>query len=103
MLQEKFLIFSKIARILGKFTRNVSAMRFNPLHYQSVEGDKILTLKFTEGNFEKKMEVSQAGKMDLLWWINSTDDSFSPIKIPHCSLLLKTDASKSGWGAIFDI
>ena len=67
-----------------------------------MEGDKILTLKFTKGNFEKKMEVSQAGKMDLLWWINSTDDSFSPIKIPHCSLLLKTDASKSGWEAIFD-
>ena len=67
-----------------------------------MEGDKILTLKFTKGNFEKKMEVSQAGKMDLLWLINSTDDSFSPIKIPHCSLLLKKDASKSGWEAIFD-
>ena len=30
------------------------------------------------------------------------EDSFSPIKIPNCSFLLKTDASKSGWGAIFD-
>ena len=46
------------------------------------------------------MEVSQAGKIDILWWINNVEDSFSPIKIPNCSFLLKT--FKSGWGAIFD-
>ena len=40
--------------------------------------------------------------MDILWSINNTEDSFSPIKIPNCSFLLKTDASKLGWGAIFD-
>ena len=48
------------------------------------------------------MEVSQARKMDILWWINNIEDSFSPIQIPNCSILLKTDVSKSSWGAIFD-
>ena len=48
------------------------------------------------------MEVSQAGKVDILWWINNIEDSFSPIKIPKCSFLLKTDVCKSGWGATFD-
>ena len=48
------------------------------------------------------MKVSQADKLTILWWINNTEDSFSPIQIPNCSFLLKTDASKSGWGAIFD-
>ena len=41
--------------------------------------------------------------MDILWWINNTEHSFSPIQIPNCSsFLLKTDASKLGWDAIFD-
>ena len=48
------------------------------------------------------MKVSQAGEMDILWWINEIKDSFSPMQIPNSSFLLKGDASKSGWGAIFD-
>ena len=40
--------------------------------------------------------------MDILWWINNIEDLLSPIQIPNCIFLLKTDASKSGWGAIFD-
>ena len=48
------------------------------------------------------MKVSQAGKMDILWWINNTEDSFSLMQIPDCSFLKKTDASKSGWGSSFD-
>ena len=40
--------------------------------------------------------------MHILWWIKNIEDSFSPIQIPNCNLLLKTDASKSGWDAIFD-
>ena len=102
VLQEKVLVIRKIAKLLGKFTSSFPAVRFGPLHYRSLERDKILALKFAKGNFDKKMKVSQAGKMDILWWINNIEDSFSPIQIPNCSFLLKTDASKSGWGAIFD-
>ena len=74
-------------------------MLFGPLHYWSLERDKILALKFAKGKFNKKMKVSQTRKMDILWWINNIEDSFSPIQIPNCSFLLKTDASKSRWGA----
>ena len=77
-------------------------MRFAPLHYRSLERDKILALKFAKGNFDKKMKVSQAGKIDILSWTNNTEDSFSPIQIPNFTYLLKTDVSKSGWDAIFD-
>ena len=45
------------------------------------------------------MEVSEAGEMDISWWINNIEDSFSLTQIPNCSFLLKTDVSKSDWGA----
>ena len=48
------------------------------------------------------MKDSQAGKRDILQWINNAEDSFSPIQISNSSFLLKTDAFISGWGAIFD-
>ena len=89
VLQEEFLILRKNARLLGKFTSSFPAVRFGPLHYRSLERDKILALILAKGNFDKKMKVSQAGKMDILWWINNIEDSFSPIQIPNCSFFIK--------------
>ena len=85
VLQEEFLITRKIARLLGKFTSSFPAVRFVPFNYRSLERDKILTLKFVKGNFDKKMKVSQAGKMGILRYVNNIEDSFSPIKIPNCT------------------
>ena len=54
VLQEEFLIIKKIARLRGKFTSSFPAVRFGPLHYRSLERDKILAIKFAKVNFEKK-------------------------------------------------
>ena len=83
VLQEEFLVIRKIAKLLGKFTSRFPAVRFGPLHYRSLERDNILALIFIKGNFDEKIKVSQAGKMDILWWINNIEDSFSPIQIPN--------------------
>ena len=63
VLQEEFLVIRKIARLLGKFTSSFPPVRFGPLHYGSLERDKILALKFAKGSFDKKMKV---GKMNIL-------------------------------------
>ena len=102
VLQEEFLLIRKIERLLNKFTSSFPALHFGPLHYKSLERDKIRALKLAKEHFDKKIKVCQAWKMDILWWINNIKDSFSPIQIPNCSFLLKTDASKSGSGAMFD-
>ena len=70
VLQEKFLMIKNIARLLGKFTSSVPRVRFDPLHYRSLELDKILAFKFAKEKLIKKMKVSKAVKMDILWWIN---------------------------------
>ena len=84
-LQEEFLIIRKIARLLGKFTSSFPAVRFGPMHYRSLERDKILALKFAKRSFDKKMKNSQARKMEIFWCTNNTEDSFSSIQIPNCS------------------
>ena len=77
-------------------------MCFSPLHYKSLERDITLALKFAKENLDEKIEVSQEGRMDIWWWINNLENLYGPMQIPSCSILLKTDAPKSGWGAIFD-
>ena len=67
----------------------------------SLKRDKILALSLAKGSFDKKMKVSQAGKMDILWQVINIEDSFNPVQSPNCSFFLN-DASTSGWGAIFD-
>ena len=67
VLQKEFLIIRRIARLLGKFTNSFPAVCFGPLHCRSLEQGKILALKFAKGNFDKKMKVSRAVKMDILW------------------------------------
>ena len=91
------MIIRKIARLQGKFTSSFPAVRFGSLHYRSLERNKILAFKFTKGKFDKKMKVSRLEK-----WAFNIEDSFSPIKIPNCSFLLKANASTPGWGAIFN-
>ena len=104
VLQEEFLIIRKNRRQLGKFTSRFCAVCFGPLHFRSLERDKTLSLIFAKEVLTKteKMKVSQTGDVDISWWINNIKDTFSPIPIPNCSFLLKTDVSKSGLGAIFD-
>ena len=67
VFREEFLIIRKIARALGKFTSSFPAVCFEPLHYRSLEWDKILTLKFTKERFDKKMKLLQAVKMNISW------------------------------------
>ena len=67
VLQEEFLVIRKIVRLLGKFTSSFPAVCFGTLHYRPMDWDKILALKFSKKNFDKKMKISQAGKMDNLW------------------------------------
>ena len=54
VLQEELLIIRKIARLLAKFTSSFPAVHFGPLHYRSLEQDKILALKFAKGNLTKR-------------------------------------------------
>lgn len=78
MLHEEFLIIRKIVRLLGKSMSSFPAVRFGSLHYRSLERDKISAIKFSKVNFEKRMEISQSGRIDVLWWINNIKDSFCP-------------------------
>ena len=92
----------KVARLLGKFTSSFPAVQYGPLHYRALERDKIASLRISKGSLDKKMTITFGGKQDIHWWMSNIDCSTNPIHKGTCKHVLKTDASSTGWGAVYN-
>lgn len=74
---------------------------YGPLHYWSLEHDKARALKLCKGNFDSRMSLSDDSRQELDWWITNIDRSFNVISHGQPSSTLTTDASGTGWGAVY--
>jgi len=74
------------------------AVPMAPFYYRSLEKDKIRGLKFSKGNFDGTVKISDSSKSDLLWWVNNVYSSKRIITTPSIDMTIYTDASLSGWG-----
>ena len=90
-----------ISKLLGKFTSNFQAIKYGQLHYPVLERLKTKALKINKGNFDKKTSIVSHGRQDIIWWKNNILGSFSTIRIENPSFTVTTDASRTGWGAVF--
>ena len=88
-----------VASLIGKFVSSLPASLYGPLHYRVLERDKNRALKSAKGNFEAKMQLSDEGKSEVLWWKENIDSMSAPIHWPPITQEISTDASgKNGWG-----
>ena len=60
----------------------------------------IMALKAHKWDYEKSVVLSDQAKSDLHWWVANVETSFGAIFHEKPSLVLHTDASKTGWGAV---
>ena len=58
-------------------------------------------LKCFNGDFDSPIALTKNAYDDLEWWIDNTDNSFNDICIPNHDVVLTTDASLLGWGAMY--
>ena len=75
---------------------------YGPLYFRSLEHDKTIALKNNYGNFDKHLSLSTNAKNELLWWKENVTDSFNVISHGLPSSTLTTDASCTGWGAVYE-
>ena len=87
---------------IGQIISSFPGVMHGPLYYRHLEKDKSLHLTACKGNFDSKMTLSTDSKEELLWWIKSTNESFSTITHVTHTHLIMTDASKNGWGAEYN-
>jgi hypothetical protein len=81
---------------------NSPGCKWGKLFYRDLERDKISALKFSHGNFDASMKLSQRAVLNIEWWLS--DDILIPVDIKKStiSMSIYSDASLKGWGGVCD-
>ena len=101
-LMEGVTTIREVARVIGKVISSFPGVMYGPLHYRSLEQDKTRALKSCMGDFDCHVSLSEDSYRELGWWIKHIDQSFNVISHGQPSSTLTTDASRTGWGAVFE-
>lgn len=96
------VMIRQVAKVLGLMVSTFSAVEFGPLHYRTLEKEKILALSRNAGNFDAFMSLSQEAKTELTWWIDHLPFQKRSIDRGNPKIIIVTDSSGMGWGAVCD-
>ena len=75
---------------------------YGPLYYRQLEREKSHAIKDNNGNYGAFMSLSPDAKTELQWWSKCIENSFNVINHDPPSPTNSTDASKIGWGGVFN-
>ena len=90
-----------LAEVIGKFVAAFQECEYGPLHYRQLENDKISALKESQGDYDAHVTLSTLPSQDLHWWIQNNESAKNPINHPKPTIVHESDASKKGWGAVY--
>ena len=93
-------LISDVSEVIGLLVSNFPGVDYGPLYYRALDRDKITALKAHRGNYSSPMQLSSHSLEELDWWIHNVSQSKRDIVHPNPSILLQSDASKLGWGAV---
>lgn len=91
-----------VAKFIGTLVSSLPAVQYGNLYYRFLEQDKISALAFNKGNFDCNMSLSDDSVNEVLWWRKNIMNSFKYIKESPPTEIITTDASKKGWGAVYN-
>jgi len=80
---------------------NFSGAQYGPLHYRHVERDKYLALLANNGDYKGKMQLSPPALTEIQWWRENAGTLKREIQRDPPGASIQSDASTSGWGAVF--
>ena len=99
ILSSRKLTIRMVASLLGKISSSLIAVEFGRLHYRSLERCKLSALESSQWNFNAKMKLDEAARLDILWWRNNVKGSYKSFAVSNPSITISTDACDIGWGA----
>lgn len=98
LIQKKSTTIRLVAQTIGILIAACPAVNYGWLYTKRLERDKFLALKVHDGNFDKRMMISDNMRLDLKWWIKNINSARNPIRDNKYCLEIFTDASLTGWG-----
>ena len=100
MLSQTELTVRDIARLIGRLTASIQAIFPAPLHYRQLQSLKNTALQSGE-NYNTKVSLNPACQEELQLWIAHLNAwNGRAILTPPPDLVIETDASQQGWGAV---
>lgn len=91
---------TEVAEVIGLIVSNFPGAQYGPLHYRSLESDKIQALKINKGNYKFHMQLTSNSIAEVKWWIANMPTVQRDIVRPNPSMVTQTGASKKGWRAV---
>ena len=91
---------TQVAEVIGILISNFPGTKYGPLHYRALELCKINALQKARGDYSSTMTLSPQAKLELVWWIDNIATASKPAQCPNPDLVIKSDASNLGWGAV---
>ena len=102
LLEKKRCSIRDFASVLGSLVALDPGVWIGPIFWKRLEIEKIQQLRYSKYNYEKFFKLSKTAKEDLTWWLENMQNYPSPVKQNHPKIVLYSDASKNGWGAVRD-
>ena len=99
LLAKQNPVIRDVAKVIGLMVSSFPGVMYGPLHYNSLEMDKIEALRKRKGNFDKKMSLSIEATVELQWWIDTLPYSYNEISHGNPNITISSDASLIGWGS----
>ena len=93
------LTIREFASFIGNLTSSFPGNQFGPLYYRAILKFKYKSLKYSKGNFNAVIKLSEDTLHEILWWKKNIFKVFKPIRYPKFSVTIYTDASLEGWGS----
>lgn len=103
MLEKKRVTIREYAKLIGKLVASEPGVEYAPLFYKPLEKIKDKNLRIHKGNYNSFMNIPTSIQSDITWWIKNLPKTFRPVSHGAPTMVLYSDASKSGWGAYSQI
>lgn len=98
LLQKKKYKIRTVAKLIGNYVANTVGCEYGSNHYRYLELDKINALAMNRGDYDQKMNISDKARDEIRWWLNNISRSVRNIRITAPKIVMKSDASNTGWG-----
>ena len=92
----------EVATVLGILVLSFPGVMHGPLHYRGLEHNKKIALKMNRGDYDRTMSLSSSAKDEQKWWVQNVQTAYNLISHGSPNHVLYTDASSTGWGAVFE-
>jgi hypothetical protein len=90
------------AKTIGFVVSALPATVYGKAHYRSLEFAKLDQLQAQNFNFDAKFQWPESCREDLRWWANPSNSFTASFQVLSPTTTLTTDASLTGWGAIWN-